>query len=128
VDATPPDAPLRIFSDSRYAIDGLTKNLKKWQDEGFHTVANSDLFELTVLKIRERKAPTEFVWVKGHSGNKGNEAADVLAGEGSLKPDADDINVEAFASLSLPGAKLTAMTQWTSYAGRVVGGRGVWLC
>jgi ribonuclease HI len=115
VEAAPLNAPLTIFSDSKYAIDGLTKNRDKWQDEGFYTVANGDLFALTVARIRERKATTDFIWVKGHSGVAGNEAADALAGEGSLKPDEDDINIDAYASLNLPGAKLQAMSQSTAY-------------
>ncbi|KAJ7620573.1 RnaseH-domain-containing protein [Mycena polygramma] len=115
IEKAPPDAPLKIYSDSKYAIDGLTKNLQRWQDEGFQTVANGDLFALIVAKMRERKAPTEFVWVKGHSGIAGNEAADRLAGEGSLAAQESDIDVTAFASLILPGAKLTAMTQSKAY-------------
>jgi hypothetical protein len=39
------------------AIEGLTKYLQKWQDEGFHTITNGTVFENTVAKIRERKAP-----------------------------------------------------------------------
>ncbi|KAJ7655668.1 ribonuclease H-like protein [Mycena polygramma] len=113
IEAAPLDAPLQIFSDSKYAIDGLTKNMKRWQDEGFHTIENGDIIGLTVAKIQ--KAPTRFTWVKGHSGIAGNEAADVLAGEGSRKPQEDEINVEAFASLVLPGAKLQAMTQSKAY-------------
>ncbi|KAJ7856802.1 hypothetical protein B0H14DRAFT_3448195 [Mycena olivaceomarginata] len=115
VEPAPLNIPLRIYSDSKYAIDGFTKNLQKWQDDGFYTVSNGTLFELTVAKIRERTAPTEFVWVKGHSGVAGNEAADALAGEGSLKPDEDVINASAQMSLILPGAKLKAMTQSKAY-------------
>ncbi|KAJ7671504.1 RnaseH-domain-containing protein [Mycena polygramma] len=115
IEVAPPDAPLRIFSDSKYAIDGLTKNMHRWQDEGFHTIENGDLIGLTVAKIRERKAPTRFTWVKGHSGVAGNEKADMLAGEGSRKSEEDEIDVEAFTSLVLPGAKLKAMTQSKAY-------------
>jgi ribonuclease HI len=115
VETAPLNVPLRIYSDSKYAIDGFTKNLQKWQDDGFYTVANGTLFELTVAKIRERTAPTEFVWVKGHSGVAGNEAADALAGKGSLKPDEDIINASARMDLILPGAKLKAMTQSKAY-------------
>ncbi|KAJ7039671.1 ribonuclease H-like protein [Mycena alexandri] len=115
VEVAPANAPLRILSDSKYAIDGLTKNLQRWQDEGFHTVANGTLFELTAAKIRTRKAPTEFVWVKGHSGVAGNEAADVLAGEGSRKPDNYNLNVTVDSALVLPGARLQAMTQSKAY-------------
>jgi ribonuclease HI len=115
VETAPLNVPLRIYSDSKYAIDGFTKNLQKWQDNGFYTVANGTLFELTVAKIRERTAPTEFVWIKGHSGIAGNEAADALAGEGRLKPDEDIINASARMDLILPGAKLKAMTQSKAY-------------
>ncbi|KAJ7248903.1 hypothetical protein B0H12DRAFT_1301687 [Mycena haematopus] len=51
VEAAPLDAPLKIFSDSKYAIDGLTKYLQNWQDDGFHTVSNGDIFELTVTTV-----------------------------------------------------------------------------
>ena len=62
-----------------------------------------------------KEARTGFVWVKGHSGEAGNEAADALAGEGSRKPIEDEVNVDAFSSLTLPGAKLKAMTQSKAY-------------
>ncbi|KAJ7857002.1 hypothetical protein B0H13DRAFT_2575073 [Mycena leptocephala] len=122
---------VKIFSDSKYAIDGLTKNLPKWQDEGFHTAANGDLFELTVAKLRERKAPTELVWVKGHSGIAGNEGADILAGEGSRKPTEDAINTDAYAALFLPGrATATNMALAKAAAADAKGGfppaRKIW--
>ncbi|KAJ7691430.1 hypothetical protein B0H17DRAFT_935127, partial [Mycena rosella] len=96
--------PLRIISDSKTSIDGLTKNLRNWEDEGFTTVKNGQLFQATVAHLRRRTAPTVFQWVKGHSGVEGNEGADRLAVEGCAKPgDADAI------SASLPG-RATAIT------------------
>ncbi|KAJ7930883.1 hypothetical protein B0H13DRAFT_1858393 [Mycena leptocephala] len=102
----PLNTPLRILSDSKYVIEGLTKNLQRWQDEGFFTVLNGDVMELTVAKLRERKAETVLSWVKGHSGDAGNEA-DLLTGEVIVDT--------ADAALLLPGAKLQAMTQSLAY-------------
>jgi ribonuclease HI len=34
-EACPTDIPMTIISDSKYSIDGLTKNLSRWEDEGF---------------------------------------------------------------------------------------------
>lgn len=35
LEACPVNAPLRILSDSKLAVDGLTKNLRKWEDGGY---------------------------------------------------------------------------------------------
>ncbi|KAJ7152401.1 hypothetical protein C8R46DRAFT_1357467 [Mycena filopes] len=35
IESNPKDVPLKILSDSKYVIEGLTKNLHKWEDEGF---------------------------------------------------------------------------------------------
>lgn len=75
----PNDIPMAIISDSKYAIDGLTKNLRRWEDEGYLTISNGPIIRATVAEIRKRKARTNLKWVKGHTGNEGNEAADRLA-------------------------------------------------
>jgi ribonuclease HI len=73
VEDCPKDVPLQIISDSKYAIEGLTKNFAKWENEGFRTVSNGELVKLTVAKLTGRKAHTTFKWVKGHSSLAGNE-------------------------------------------------------
>ena len=82
----PTNEDLRIVSDSRYAIDGLTKHLKHWEDRGWIDVKHNDLFQSITAWLRWRNAKTKFKWVKGHNGTRGNEEADKLAGEGALKP------------------------------------------
>jgi ribonuclease HI len=34
IEAVPINQPLKIISDSRYAIEGLTENLPRWEDKG----------------------------------------------------------------------------------------------
>ncbi|KAJ7161386.1 hypothetical protein C8R43DRAFT_1063516 [Mycena crocata] len=115
VELAEPDAPLRIISDSKTCIDGLTKNLKKWEDRGFLTVANGEIARLTVTTLRQRRAKTTLEWAKAHSGIPGNEAADALAAEGSARQNIDVVNTCVDAAMILPGAKLQAMTQSIAY-------------
>jgi ribonuclease HI len=61
---------LDITSDTKYTIDGLTKNLKKARTKAIST-ANKAVIKLTAAKLRTRKAKTRIKWVEGHSGTPG---------------------------------------------------------
>jgi ribonuclease HI len=76
---------VKIYTDSRYVLDGITKWLPGWQRNGWRTsskqpVKNLDLWQQLV----EAMAPHEvtWAWVKGHAGDPGNERADELARQG----------------------------------------------
>ncbi|KAI0654611.1 ribonuclease H-like protein [Cubamyces menziesii] len=84
--AVAPFAALHVVSDSRYVVDGLTKWLPKWERRGWIDVANAALLQHLVALLCTRSAATTFRWVKGHSGDPGNEGADRLAAEGAAKP------------------------------------------
>jgi ribonuclease HI len=76
---------LTVHADSRYVIDGVTKWLPKWIAKGWRgcdgkAVKNRDLWER--LKSEAARHEVSWVWVKGHSGNAGNERADALANQG----------------------------------------------
>ncbi|OGR09781.1 MAG: hypothetical protein A2277_11095 [Desulfobacterales bacterium RIFOXYA12_FULL_46_15] len=64
------DLPVRIFSDSSYAVGLLTK--------GWKAKANQELvFE--IRSLMKNFSDLAFIKVKGHSGIKENEVADFLA-------------------------------------------------
>ncbi|KAH9903280.1 hypothetical protein C8Q73DRAFT_742404 [Cubamyces lactineus] len=68
---------MHIVTDSKYVVDGMTKWLPNWERDGW-------VDELVAL-LRTRSAATTFRWVKGHSGERGNDGADRLAKEGARK-------------------------------------------
>ena len=79
------DGPLTIFSDSTYVVhcfrDHWYRNwIKKgWVNSKRKPVANRDLWEPLIELYLARAEEVEFRWVRGHSGNKWNDMADLLA-------------------------------------------------
>jgi ribonuclease HI len=74
-----------LYTDSNYVRQGLTEWLPQWRKRNWKTadkkpVKNQDLWErLDVAATRHR---IQWHWVKGHSGDEGNELADQLANKG----------------------------------------------
>ena len=73
---------LEIFTDSKYLKDGIESWIKKWKLNGWKTaskspVKNKDLW--IELELLIKKHDIKWNWVKGHSNNKYNEKADLLA-------------------------------------------------
>lgn len=75
----------RIHTDSQYVKNGITTWIHGWKKNGWKTsdrkpVKNADLWlELDQLAAQHQ---LEWIWVKGHAGDPGNEAADQLANRG----------------------------------------------
>ncbi|KZT18765.1 hypothetical protein NEOLEDRAFT_1079348 [Neolentinus lepideus HHB14362 ss-1] len=113
----PPFIPITFITDSRYVIDGLTLHLGTWEDQGWLGVANSRFFKAAAYQLRRRSAATSFLWVKGHSGDAGNEAADALACEGAAKDVPDIVDLDVPSTFNLCGAKLSVLTQAVAYRG-----------
>ena len=110
-------APLEIHSDSKYVIDGLTTYLPHWENIGWINVQNAAFFQKAAHLLRRRTATTHLKWVKGHSGNPGNEASDKLAKEGAEKRQPDDLDLQIPNEFAPQGAKLSSMTQALAYRG-----------
>ena len=79
---------VKLSTDSRYVMDGLTKWIKGWQRNGWKTadrkpVKNSDLW----IELLDAAKPhrIEWQWVKGHAGHPDNERADKLASDAALR-------------------------------------------
>ena len=76
---------LELYVDSQYVKKGLNEWLPAWIKRGWKTannkpVQNKDLW-LQLLAQCERHQ-IQWHWVKGHSGDMGNERADALANKG----------------------------------------------
>tara|TARA_R110001592_G_scaffold173067_1_gene411728 strand:+ start:2705 stop:3166 length:462 start_codon:yes stop_codon:yes gene_type:complete len=78
-----PNAPVTVYSDSKYVIDSVDKGwLWGWMKKGFKGKKNKDLW-LRFAEIYKKHRVT-FQWVKGHAGNIENERCDELAVEAAL--------------------------------------------
>ena len=73
------------MSDSKYVIEGLTKHIRKWEQQGWSGIANRELFKTIIAWIRWRKGRTYLRWMKGHNGTISNKEVDRLMGEGAKK-------------------------------------------
>ncbi len=73
-----------LYTDSTYLRDGITRWLPGWKAKGWRTaskapVKNRDLWE--ALDALSNRHEVSWHWVRGHTGNPGNERADALARE-----------------------------------------------
>ena len=117
IEIAPKNQPLKIITDSKYTIEGLTTHPKAWEDQGWIEIKNVALFKKAAYLMRRRTAETMFQWVKGHNGDPGNEESDRLTREGALKKAPDDLDLEIPKEFDLQGAKLNALTQVLAYRG-----------
>lgn len=75
---------ITIITDSNYVKDGITKWINNWKNKGWKTankkpVKNKELWE-KLDSLRNNHNIT-WEWVRGHTGNPGNEKADELANQ-----------------------------------------------
>ena len=86
----------RIHTDSQYVQKGISEWIHGWKRNGWKTsdkkpVKNADLWQ--TLDALAAKHHIDWLWVKGHAGDPGNERADALANRGI-----DEIQAKAGAS------------------------------
>jgi len=75
-----------LYTDSKYVLEGITSWINGWKRNGWKNsarqpVKNADLWQ--TLDEAAARHDIEWRWVKGHSGDLGNERADALANAGA---------------------------------------------
>jgi len=76
---------VRLHTDSAYLRNGIMSWLPTWKRNNWRTaskqpVKNEELWRR--LDAAAARHEVEWLWVKGHAGNPGNERADALANKG----------------------------------------------
>jgi ribonuclease HI len=78
---------VKLSTDSRYVMDGLTKWIHGWRKNGWKTadkkpVKNADLWQELITASAPHRI--DWIWVKGHAGHPDNERADKLASDAAV--------------------------------------------
>ena len=74
-----------IITDSQYVKNGISQWIFNWKKNGWKTSAKKPVKNIDLWKELDdlvENHSVDWEWVKGHSGNPGNERADQLANRG----------------------------------------------
>ncbi len=76
---------VKLYTDSRYVLQGITEWLENWKKRDWKTAAkkpvkNEDLWRRLDQALQRHQV--DWQWVRGHTGDIGNERADELANKG----------------------------------------------
>ena len=77
--------PVAVYTDSEYVKNGITTWIHGWKKRGWKTadnkpVKNIDLWQKLDALVASHEV--QWHWVRGHTGDPGNERADALANRG----------------------------------------------
>ncbi len=76
-----------LYLDSQYVLKGITEWIQGWKARGWRTaskepVKNVELWQKLDALVVSGGHKIDWRWVRGHTGNPGNERADMLANRG----------------------------------------------
>ena len=75
---------IELHTDSKYVMNGINQWIKAWKNKNWKTAAKKPVKNVKLWKRLDalnQKHQVNWHWVKGHSGNKGNDMADKLANQ-----------------------------------------------
>lgn len=78
------DIDIDLYTDSKYVMNGIKDWIKGWKTRGWKTAAKKPVKNVDLWQRLDELNGTHTVhwhWVKGHSGNEGNDMADELANQ-----------------------------------------------
>jgi ribonuclease HI len=78
------DIDIDLYTDSKYVMNGIKDWIKGWKAKGWKTAAKKPVKNVDLWQRLDELNGTHTVhwhWVKGHSGNEGNDMADELANQ-----------------------------------------------
>jgi ribonuclease HI len=73
---------VKLYTDSRYVMQGITEWLPRWKASGWRTAARAPVKNQDLWQQLDAVTQTQDVrwhWVRGHSGHEQNEYVDRLA-------------------------------------------------
>ena len=73
-----------LYTDSKYVLEGVTRWMPDWKKRGWKTAAKKPVKNVELwqrLDTATNSHQIDWNWVKGHSGDEGNEKADALANQ-----------------------------------------------
>jgi len=76
---------VNLYTDSKYVMDGITQWILNWKKNNWKTATKKDVKNKELWQELDHlvaKHEVQWHWVKGHTGDEGNERADQLANKG----------------------------------------------
>jgi ribonuclease HI len=73
---------VKLYTDSKYVLQGITEWMPNWKARGWKTAAREPVKNQDLWQLLDAAAATQdikWIWVKGHSGHEENEYVDQLA-------------------------------------------------
>lgn len=115
IEGTPSDAPLHVHTMSKRLTEGMNKNLRTWEDQGWIGIRDKMILRSAAYKMRHRAAPTTWHLEK-KTENKGRYSLAQKRADRRLQG-----RKELETDLSIPpqynnsGIRLTTLSQKLAY-------------